>query len=596
MLRDDPLANVLYIDLTKKLFRTVRREDLFEKYLGGAGVAAQLIAEECPEGCDPLSPESPIIFTVGPLTALFPLASKTVAFFKSPLTGNLGESHCGGRSAIAIRSAGYGAVVIKGASSTPVYLAIHGKQVHFREASTLWGMVSSFTVGRIIRENEPGAGVRTIMRIGGAGENLVSYACVTTETYRHFGRLGLGAVFGSKKLKAVVISGNHSVPLANKKEFRQTYEEIYQAAVTSTVMKKYHDLGTAENINPLNEMGGLPTCNLLKNRMENAKEISGESLAEHYLGRRLACSHCPVGCIHIAALREPYVDEAYFYKTSMISYDYEPIYALGSMLGIADSQGLLKLIEWVEKWAMDAMSAGVVLAWATEAQEKGLISEADLGLKLAWGDYATYKEALQKIVTQDNDLYRALARGLDYASAKYGGADFALSFGGNEMPGYHTGPGTHLGVLIGARHSHLDNGGYSYDQKVLPKRTPEPQEMAAELIREERWRQILSSLVVCFFARGIYTPPLVLKALQASGFNLTEADLENLGREIHRAKYDFKVREGFSFENLRLPRRILETPGPFGMVEADFLRKAIAAAKEEIYPEGITTLDTPKST
>ncbi len=584
MIAADSLANVLYVDLTKKRFRTVRREDLFSRYLGGAGVAAQLIAEECPPNADPLSPENPIIMAVGPLTALFPLASKTVAMFKSPLTGNLGESHCGGRSAIAIRCAGFGAIVIKGESATPIYLAIHSNGVSFRDASSLWGMVSSFTVGRIIRENEKGAGIRTIMRIGGAGENLVSYACVTTETYRHFGRLGLGAVFGSKKLKAVVISGNHSLPISNKKAYRETYDSIYQAAVTSTVMKKYHDLGTAENIAPLNAMGGLPTKNLTATSMENAAAISGEQLAEHFLGRRLACSHCPVGCIHIAALREPYVDEAYFYKTSMISYDYEPIYALGSMLGIADPKGLLKLIEWVEKWAFDAMSAGVVLAWATEALERGLISEADLGLKLVWGDYETYMLALEKIVKQKNDLYKALSRGLEYTILKYGGADFALSFAGNEMPGYHTGPAAHVGVLIGARHSHLDNGGYSYDQKVLPKRIPEAGEMITELIKEERWRQILSSLVVCFFARGIYTPELVSKALAVAGFDIPPSELDRIGKEIHRAKFEFKIREGFSFENLRIPKRILETPGPFGMVDEDYLRRAIAAAKEEIFP------------
>lgn len=584
MIAGDPLANVLYIDLTKRRFKTVRREDLFSRYLGGAGVAAQLIAEECPENADPLGPENPIIMAVGPLTGLFPLASKTVAMFKSPLTENLGESHCGGRSAIAIRSAGFGAIVIKGESATPIYLAIHGNKVFFRDASSLWGMVSSFTVGRIIRENEGGAGIRTIMRIGGAGENLVSYACVTTETYRHFGRLGLGAVFGSKKLKAVVISGNHSVPIADKKAFRETYESIYQAAVTSTVMKKYHDLGTAENIAALNELGGLPTRNLTATSLEKASSISGEQLAEHFLGRRLACSHCPVGCIHIAALREPYVDEAYFYKTSMISYDYEPIYALGSMLGIADPKGLLKLIEWVEKWAFDAMSAGVVLAWATEAQERGLISETDLGLKLAWGDYETYMEALEKIVKQKNDLYKALAKGLEYTMERYGGGDFALSFGANEMPGYHTGPAAHVGVLIGARHSHLDNGGYSYDQKVLPKRVPDAAEMVTELIKEERWRQILSSLVVCFFARGIYTPEIVSKALSVAGFEIPLQELDRIGEEIHRAKYQFKLREGFSFENLRIPKRILETPGPFGMVDEDYLRRAIAAAKEEIFP------------
>lgn len=242
MFKDDVLANVLYIDLSQKKYWVERREDLFEKYLGGAGVAIQLLKEECPAGSDPLGPENPIIFAVGPLTGLFPLASKTVAMFKSPHTGNLGESHCGGRSAVALRLAGYGAMVIKGASSTPLYLAIHGDRIYFRDASALWGMTNSFTVGRIIRQNEPASGLRTIMRIGGAGEKLIPYACVTTETYRHFGRLGLGAVFGSKKLKAVVISGKHSLPTGDKTQYRKIYDQIYKEAVSSPVMKKYHDL------------------------------------------------------------------------------------------------------------------------------------------------------------------------------------------------------------------------------------------------------------------------------------------------------------------------------------------------------------------
>ena len=132
MLKDDPLANVLYIDLTNKQHRIERREDLFSKYIGGVGVATQLLHEECPQGVDPYDPEHPIVLSVGPLTGLFPLASKTVALFKFPHTNNLGESHCGGRSATAIRMAGCGAIVIKGASETPLYLAIHGDQVYFK--------------------------------------------------------------------------------------------------------------------------------------------------------------------------------------------------------------------------------------------------------------------------------------------------------------------------------------------------------------------------------------------------------------------------------------------------------------------------------
>jgi aldehyde:ferredoxin oxidoreductase len=584
MLKDDPLANVLYVDLTNKAFSMRRREDLFEKHLGGSGAAIELLREECPAGCDPLGPDNPIVLAVGPLTGLLPLASKTIAMYKSPHTGNLGESHCGGRSAVALRMAGYGAIVIRGASELPISLSVHGRQVAFRDASTLWGMGSSFTAGRVLRGSEAGAGLRTIMRIGRAGERLVSYASVTTETYRHFGRLGLGAVFGSKRLKAVVISGKRSLPIGDAKLYRKVYDEVYQAAVDSPVMKKYHDLGTAENIAPLNALGGLPTRNLSQAQFDHAETISGEHFAEHYLGRRIACSHCPVACIHIAALREPYADQSYFYKTSMIGYDYEPIYAVGSMLGISSPEKILKLLDRIEALGMDVMTAGVVLAWATEAQQNGLISDRETdGLTLRWDDAAAYMAAVEKIVQQPNDFYKALARGVDRAASIYGGQDYALAFGGNEMPGYHTGPAAHLGVLMGARHSHLDNAGYSVDQKTLVKKRLTPQELVETLLAEERWRQVLSSLVVCFFARGIYVPDVVARALQAAGFSLSAEDLNAIGQAIHRSKYEFKLREGFSPEDLRLPKRIFQTPSLVRDWDEPYLRTALAHLREAIF-------------
>jgi len=140
MLNHDPLGRVLYIDLTKRRFWIEYRPELFGKYIGGTGVANVLLQEECPEGTDPLGPENPVIFSVGPLVGLFPMASKTVAMFKSPHTGNLGESHAGGRSAVCIRQAGYGAIVIKGASAIPVYITIFGDRVQFHDGRALWGM------------------------------------------------------------------------------------------------------------------------------------------------------------------------------------------------------------------------------------------------------------------------------------------------------------------------------------------------------------------------------------------------------------------------------------------------------------------------
>ncbi|NWG08917.1 MAG: aldehyde:ferredoxin oxidoreductase [Nitrososphaerales archaeon] len=564
--------NVLYIDLERKCFHVRNRSDLFNEWLGGVGVALQLYKEEAVRGATPFDPGNVIVFAIGPLTAFYPLASKVVAVFKSPLTGNYGESHAGGRSATAIRSAGYEAIVIKGVSDRPIYLVISEKGVQFRDAATLWGMRSTYTVGRVLREALLGAGVRTIMRIGRAGEKLVRYACVVTETYRHFGRMGLGAVFGSKKLKALIIYGKSSIRAPKIKVYRDAYDEIYGLAIKSDSMKKYHELGTALNVLPLNALGALPTKNLTSNKFEEAERISGESLASNKLGRRVACSHCPVACIHLATIREPYPDEPYFYKTTFVSYDYEPIYSLGSMLGISNVDDLLKLMDEVERGGLDAMSTGVALAWATEAYKKGFVKSNDVLVDIDWGKVDAYRVAVEFVLNQPNEFYEALAKGIDYASKVYGGKEFALSFGGNEMPGYHTGPAAYIGYLIGSRHSHLDSAGYSLDQKT---RGLTPDELVDRLIKEECWRQTLSSLVVCYFSRSIYEPSVVKKALNALGYESNEEELEALGRRIYEEKQALKASEGFDPTSLRAPERIFETPSLHGFIDRDYIRTAL---------------------
>ena len=571
------LSKVLYIDLAKKRYWIEDRRDLFERWLGGIGVATQLYKEEVSRRADPLGPENVIILSVGPLTGVFPMASKTVAVFKSPLNGFFAESHAGGRSASAIRFAGYGAIVIRGVSERPVYLIIEPGRVRFRDAGALWGVRSAETVGRILREVTGGAGVRSILRIGGAGEKLVRYAMVMVETFRHFGRMGLGAVFGSKKLKGLVIIAGRNYRIPNTRKYLELYQKIFKLTMGPGT-RKYHDLGTAENVAALNAIGALPTRNFSSGRFESAGEISGEKLVETVLARRVACSACPVACIHLAAIREEYETEPFMYKTEFISYDYEPIYALGSNLGIGDRIGMLKLLKAVEDWGLDAISTGVVLAWATEAQEKGLITKDETLLDLRWGDWKTYLKAIQYIVQQPNEFYKVLALGVEEASKRYGGADFALAFNKVEPAGYLTGPLYFISLAIGSRHSHLDAGAYSLDQKLLSTGAslPSPKEAVERIVEEEAWRQILSSLVICCFARGVYKADLVAAALDSLGYSYSEDELKKLGREIYLEKQRLKREEGFSAKNLSIPGRLYQVDTPLGKIDKRYVEEALA--------------------
>lgn len=578
---DPYLYRVLVVDLSKLSYSVVERKEYFQEYLGGVGAGIHLLKEFLDPKIDPNDPQNPIILTIGALTGKFPMVSKMVSFFKSPHHGLLGESHGGGRSAIALWQAGYGAVVIKGASKIPVYLTVDGDRVLFREARALWGIADTATVGRLIREREGQSGYRSILRIGRAGERGISYANVTTETYRHFGRLGLGAVFGSKKLKGIVISGKRTVLPKDKKAYLKIYEEIYKEC-TSSPTKKYHELGTSENILPLNALGALPTKNLQATTFEKAETLSGENLAINYLGRRIACSHCPVGCIHLAVLRERYPDDPYFYKTTFVCYDYEPLYSLGTLLGIAQVEDFLKLMIAVEKYGIDAITTGVVLAWATEAYEKGLIgAEETMGLSPSFGKVQTYLSMIERMMDSDSEFYQRMGRGVEALVERYGGREFALSYFGNEISGYHTGPGAHLTHLTGARHSHLDSAGYSLDQKIFKEgKIPTPKEMAQKLFEEEALRQVLTSLVICLFARNVYTLERVQKGLQVFGWDLTESDLLQMGKKSLIEKNRLKKEMGFEIENVSIPKRVLETPSPFGPLEESYLREALHHYKE----------------
>ena len=544
---------ILYIDLDNKKAEVITREDL-NNYIGGVGIATKLLDENLKPKEDAFNPSQPVIFAIGPMTTVFPVVTKTVSMFKSPLTGELGESHAGGRFGLAMFMAGLDAIVITGKAEKPVYLSINNRDVKFKDARALWGTSQDDCV-RAIRDSETGAGKRSIIRIGEAGEKLVKYACVNVDTYRHFGRMGLGAVLGSKNLKAIFITGNTDRPIKNFKDYFKVYQQVYKKVCDTEIMGKYHEIGTPINVNILNKAGGLPTKNLTQNSFENAEDISGEYFAKKLLTRKLACVGCPVGCIHIAEVRKEF-DEGYEYETLNVSYDHELIFAVGSFLGTKTAEDVIFLIDEVEKYCMDIMSTGVVLGWATEAFQKGLIDIEQTIVPLAFGDTESYIKAIKYIGERKNEFYETLGEGVYEASKKYGGEEFALHLGKNEMAGYHTGYGMILGQSMGARHSHLCNAGYSFDQGNNPL---DGEELVDAIIKEEMERCVLNSLCICLFARKVYDREIIIAALNSLGYDYDDQQLSEIGRNIYKLKYQIKKSMGYDSAAVTFPKRFFET-------------------------------------
>jgi aldehyde:ferredoxin oxidoreductase len=559
---------MLDIDLDAGTAEKKDVSELFREFIGGTGVATALLGEMNPD-LDPYDRRAPIIFATGPFSSVFPVATKTVAMFKSPLSGNLGESHAGGRLALSMFGAGFHVIRIVGKSDFPCCLEIEGDNFIVHRGSSLKGM-SALAVERVLRDHYKSDYKRSIVRTGPAGERLSPIACATVDSSRHFGRLGLGGVMGSKNIKAMVVSGPNYWKLENPGPFNAYYSKLYEAVVKSDTMKKYHDLGTPINVIPLSKINGLPTRNFSQGFFESAEQISGEAFAEKHLSQQIACAHCQCGCIHMATLRESFNSDEHMYKTFKVSYDHELIYAWGSNLSISSSEDVLRALLFVEKQGWDAISMGVIIAWAVEAFQRGLITtEHTDGLILNFGDLDTYMKLMQRIVSGHNEFYADLEKGAAWCAEKYGGKDFAVAFGKNEAPGYMTGLHAYLGYATGVRHSHLDSAGYSVDQKKINSDKTEA-DWTRELYRESVWRMICNSLVICLFARNIYSRDVILEGLHVLGMtHFDEELLMKTARRIHAMKIRLKMNFGFSFDDVYLPKRLEKAITTTGQVTSE---------------------------
>lgn len=557
-------------------------------YVGGSGLGAHLfnLYGHVDRPWD--DPDQPLIFSIGPLTGLFPLMSKTVCSFKSPYHDQFAESHAGGRSALAIRFADYDALVIKGRAERLSCLSVGMRNIEVRDIQFLAGK-DVFTTGKILRKMYPGSGHRSILRIGPAGENLSSMACINADTYRHFGRLGSGGVMGSKNLKAIVIQGDGSFALPENPEYSKVYQNVYDKMTATDMMSKYHNLGTAANLSSLNELKSLPWRNLQATSDDKISGITGEKFADDTLLRNGACAGCPVGCIHIGFVREKFMEQnQYLYR--QVAYDYEPIFSTGSMLGVTDAFAVLGIMDEIEKVGLDVMSGGVALAWATEAFEKGLISEEQTLTPLAFGDAESYKKAVKYLGEAENRFYTLLGKGSLIAAAEYGGEDFACVLG-QEMAGYATGETFYVAESLGFRHSHLDSSAYSWDQKHDSK---DVDEICDVLIREESARAYVTSMVACLFGRGVYSEDQLKECLESVGYAEIATNSDDLGNRIQALRWKTRFDTGYNPDKIKIPKRYNDITTWKGKTDPEFmgrLKKGYAdRIKDLVSPESLKKL------
>jgi len=508
---------------------------------GGSGLGA-LLYEKYGHAEQPWNhPDQPLILAIGPLTGYFPLMSKTVCAFKSPYHDQYAESHAGGRSALSLRFADLDALVVTGTARNPSCLSIGSKHLDLVDVPYIWG---------------------TDVQASGAGETGSAMACINVDTYRHFGRLGSGAVMGSKNLKAIVIQGDGVFPLKETTKYSKLFSEVHKKLTATDMMMKYHSLGTASNLESLNTMQSLPWRNL---KQTTDPDIEGI-------------------CIHMGFVREKFRKEnRYVYR--QVSYDYEPIFATGSMLGVTDAFAVLNIMDVVEKVGLDVMSAGVALAWATEALEKGIISEEETLVALRFGEAKAYEEAVRHLGTGANDFYRLLSQGTMKAAGHYGGSDFACVLG-QEMGGYATGEVYFAAQSLGFRHSHLDTGGYSYDQKHDDKDVDKAVDF---LVSDEQGRVFLTSMVACLFARAVYTDELLADCLRAVGYHPLADNMKAVSENIQKLRWKTRFATGFDPQAVKIPKRFTEVTTWKGPIDQVFLetlkreygKRLVELAKEE---------------
>ncbi|MEW6039971.1 MAG: aldehyde ferredoxin oxidoreductase family protein, partial [Elusimicrobiota bacterium] len=554
-------------------------EDFVENYLGGSGFGTKLLWDEVPPEADALSPGNLLIFSTGPLTGtLWPSAGRLQVIAKSPLTGIYGDASSGGFFAPELKYAGYDMIVFEGRAKNPVYLFIENDVVQIKDAKHLWGK-TSFEAEELIRAelNDPDVKVAAI---GQAGENLVRFACINVTYARSAARAGLGAVMGSKNLKAVAVRGTGAVKVLEPQKFYKASLNAYDLIAKNEFTPGERKYGTPALVKLMSEVGRFPTKNFQMGHFDYADDISAETLEEKHVTKHLACFSCPISCD-----KRYEVKDGEFKGALSTSLEYETLCSLGAKCFNRDSSSIVAMDHYCNAVGMDTISVGGAISFAMELFEKGLLSKKDAdGLDLSWGNHHSIFELLKKIANRQG-IGNLLAEGVRRAAKEIGkGSEYyAMHVKGQEIPSQDGRSQQSMGLAQstasrGADHLKgfptIDETGYPgeaikrYGKKYLPEIIDGIQtKYKAFVVKDgEDFCAICDSAAVCKF--GTMFPPALYWGELAEGLkyaaipDMTEEALKKTGERIVNLQRLYNIKHGISRKDDTLPVRLLTEKSP----------------------------------
>ena len=560
-------GKILRVNLSDNTISTEAIDELFcRKYLGGAGFVTYFLWKELRPRIDPLSPDNKLVFALGPLTGgPLPGGGRNCVGAKSPLTGGIAKSEVGGFWGAELKRAGFDAVIVEGKSPKPVYLWVHDGEATIRDARHLWGKSTKETETGIRAELEDDK-VRVAL-IGPGGENLVKYACIMNGLYDAVGRGGLGAVMGSKNLKAIAVRGHRAPPISQSEPVKELRQWLL---ANMHLVKNFSEFGTGAAMEGYEISGNLPVRNFRDGLFPGVKNIDAPTIKNTIRIGMDACFGCPIRCKKVVQVEEPYaVDPAYGGP------EYETLAALGSNCGIDNLKAIAKGNELCNAYSLDTISAGNVIAFAMECFEKGLLSRKDTnGIELRFGNDEVMPKLIELIAKREG-IGNLLAEGVARMAQKIGRGteEFAIQVKGLEA-GMHEPrlkPGLGLGFMVnphGADHEcNIHDTLYVMGQaleelKPLGILEPVPvDDIGPRKVALFRLVQLVKivfdSLVVCEFFP--YSPEQLADATKAvTGWNTGVMEQLRVAERTLTMARLFNIREGFSADDDKLPRRFFQ--------------------------------------